>query len=159
MSLLVQVSVFWFYPNLLGFCFYLNAYRPFSRFLLQLSVLLCKLSFEVAVQLYNAFSCTLGVNAFLLQQKTWSWMHFDEKDWTVRWLSFLLLFKCNFEVWSSQSRWWLFQHSSQKCDWDADRNTRLADLACNLARWPCMFQYIKYHNSRQQHYLLVSNQC
>lgn len=74
----MQASVFWFYPNLLRYCFYLNAYRPFSRFLLQLSVLLRKLSFEVAVQLYNAFTCALEVNA--LQQKSLSWMHFDEKD-------------------------------------------------------------------------------
>lgn len=30
------------------------------------------------MQLYNAFTCALEVNA--LQQKSLSWMHFDEKD-------------------------------------------------------------------------------
>lgn len=46
-------------------------------------------------------------------------MHFDEKDWIIRWLSFLLLFKWKSEVWSSQSRWWVHQHSNQKCGFNA----------------------------------------
>lgn len=81
---------------------------------------------------YNAFICSLEDNAFLLQQTCLSWMHFDEKDWIVRWSSFLLLFKWKSEVWSSQSRWWVHQHSNQKCGWNAHGHAGWMKCLSNL---------------------------